>query len=102
MRGRHAMAERAARASQATALPSRDLLQPATRLLGRFGLHVLAVLIGVLLMLPFYWAVSSSLKHMTEVRQIPRSGGRTSPNGTTTPTSGRSASSPTGSGTASS
>jgi ABC-type glycerol-3-phosphate transport system permease component len=65
------MAERAARASQATALPSRDLLQPATRLLGRFGLHVLAVLIGVLLMLPFYWAVSSSLKHMTEVRQIP-------------------------------
>src|SRR5688572_19600777 len=71
MRGRLAMAERVASASQAGAVSSRHLLQPATRLLGRFGLHILAVLIGAMLMLPFYWAVSSSLKHLTEVRQIP-------------------------------
>jgi ABC-type glycerol-3-phosphate transport system permease component len=37
----------------------------------RFGLHLIAVLLGIVLMLPFYWAVIGSLKQMTEVRQIP-------------------------------
>jgi len=37
----------------------------------RFSLHVLAILLGFILMLPFYWAVIGSLKQMTEVRQIP-------------------------------
>ena len=40
-------------------------------MLRRYGLHVLAVLLGIVLMLPFYWAVISSLKMGTEVRQIP-------------------------------
>ena len=43
----------------------------ATGLVRRFGLHVIAVLLGIILMLPFYWAVIGSLKQMTEVRQIP-------------------------------
>jgi ABC-type glycerol-3-phosphate transport system permease component len=38
---------------------------------GRLGLYAVAVLLGIVLMLPFYWAVISSLKQMTEVRQIP-------------------------------
>ena len=62
---------RVARASRAVPLTTGDALAPARRLLGRFGLHILAVLVGIILMMPFYWAVSSSLKHMTEVRQIP-------------------------------
>jgi ABC-type glycerol-3-phosphate transport system permease component len=65
------MAEQAARSRDAVALPSRDLLLPATRLLSRFGLHLVAILLGILLMLPFYWALSSSLKVMEEVRLIP-------------------------------
>jgi ABC-type glycerol-3-phosphate transport system permease component len=66
------MAERVARASGVVVPTSKSSLLPiVTRLLGRFGLHVIAVLLGIMLMLPFYWAVSSSLKHMTEVRQIP-------------------------------
>jgi ABC-type glycerol-3-phosphate transport system permease component len=43
----------------------------ARRLLGRFGLHVLAIVIGAALMLPLVWAVTSSLKQAQEVRQIP-------------------------------
>jgi ABC-type glycerol-3-phosphate transport system permease component len=61
----------AARATRAVPLTTPDILLPATRLLGRFGLHILAVLLGILLMLPFYWAFASSLKQMHEVRQIP-------------------------------
>jgi ABC-type glycerol-3-phosphate transport system permease component len=41
------------------------------RVVRRCGLHIIAVAIGVVLMLPFYWAVISSLKQMNEVRQIP-------------------------------
>jgi multiple sugar transport system permease protein len=41
------------------------------QLVRRFGLHVLAVALGIVLMLPFYWAAISSLKRVTEVRQIP-------------------------------
>ncbi|MBV9326213.1 MAG: carbohydrate ABC transporter permease [Chloroflexi bacterium] len=37
----------------------------------RFGLHAIAIMLGVVLMLPFYWALIGSLKQMTEVRQIP-------------------------------
>ena len=44
---------------------------PTSHLVRRFGLHVLAIGLGVILMLPFYWAVIGSLKQMTEVRQIP-------------------------------
>jgi multiple sugar transport system permease protein len=40
-------------------------------LLRRYGLHLIAIVLGVVLMLPFYWAVVSSLKMGTEVRQIP-------------------------------
>ncbi|MFN8522191.1 MAG: carbohydrate ABC transporter permease [Chloroflexota bacterium] len=40
-------------------------------LVGRLGLHALAIVVGFILMLPFYWAVSSSLKQMHEVRLIP-------------------------------
>jgi ABC-type glycerol-3-phosphate transport system permease component len=41
------------------------------RLLGRFGLHLLAILIGAALALPLFWAVTSSLKQAHEVRQMP-------------------------------
>ena len=44
---------------------------PIGAVLPRFGLHVLAVLVGILLMLPFYWALISSLKEAQEVRHIP-------------------------------
>jgi ABC-type glycerol-3-phosphate transport system permease component len=40
-------------------------------LLRRYGLHLIAIMIGIVLMLPFYWAVISSLKLGTEVREIP-------------------------------
>jgi multiple sugar transport system permease protein len=42
-----------------------------SRLAPRFGLHAIAILLGILLMVPFYWAIISSLKQMNEVRQIP-------------------------------
>src|SRR5436190_20083880 len=37
----------------------------------RFAFQVLAVLLGIVLMLPFYWALISSLKEAQEVRHIP-------------------------------
>jgi ABC-type glycerol-3-phosphate transport system permease component len=43
----------------------------ALKLLRRFGLHAIAIAIGIILMLPFYWALISSLKQVHEVRQIP-------------------------------
>lgn len=67
------MAQRAAhvdRTTQRTKASSDTVLQ-AVKLLQRFGLHLLAVLLGILLMLPFYWAISSSLKQVHEVRLIP-------------------------------
>jgi ABC-type glycerol-3-phosphate transport system permease component len=45
--------------------------KPRMWLVRRFGLHLLAVLLGIVLMLPFYWALIGSLKQMMEVRQIP-------------------------------
>jgi multiple sugar transport system permease protein len=44
---------------------------PVGAVLPRFGLHLLAVLLGIALMLPFYWALISSLKEGPEVRHIP-------------------------------
>ena len=40
-------------------------------MLRRFGLHLIAISLGVSLMLPFFWTISSSLKEAHEVRIIP-------------------------------
>src|SRR6185295_3760624 len=40
-------------------------------LLRRIGLHLLAILVGAALVLPLFWAISSSLKAAHEVRQLP-------------------------------
>jgi multiple sugar transport system permease protein len=65
------MADRAVTAGHAApSTGSRPSIRP-TYLLGRFGLHTVAILIGIILMLPFYWALASSLKQVQEVRQIP-------------------------------
>jgi ABC-type glycerol-3-phosphate transport system permease component len=51
---------------------ARSVLSPITRLLFvRFGLHLLAILLGTAIALPLFWALSSSLKQAHEVRQIP-------------------------------
>ena len=55
----------------ASARSFRDVLGRAPALLRRYGLHIIAILLGIVLMLPFYWAVISSLKQGTEVREIP-------------------------------
>jgi len=65
------MADQAVTAGHAVpSTGSRPAIRP-TYLLRRFGLHLIAILIGIILMLPFYWAVASSLKQVQEVRQIP-------------------------------
>jgi multiple sugar transport system permease protein len=38
---------------------------------GRFGLHALAIVLSVVLMGPFVWAILSSLKPDTEIKQLP-------------------------------
>ena len=38
---------------------------------GRIVLYLLAIVLGVVLMIPFYWAVIGSIKQMNEVRTIP-------------------------------
>jgi len=58
--------DRAVSRSAGAVLPA-----PAAKFLRRFGLHLIAILIGLILMMPFYWAVTSSLKQVQEVRQIP-------------------------------
>ena len=67
------MVEQAASLHVGSARPreSRNTRMLGFRLARRFGLHLIAVLLGILLMLPFYWALIGSLKQMTEVRQIP-------------------------------
>jgi ABC-type glycerol-3-phosphate transport system permease component len=50
---------------------SREVRLRASRFGGRFFLYVVAVLLGIVLMVPFYWALIGSLKQSTEVRQIP-------------------------------
>jgi ABC-type glycerol-3-phosphate transport system permease component len=65
------MAQHAAQVGRVPARSSADALRPARKLFGRFGLHLIAILLGIILLLPFYWALSSSLKQMHEVRQIP-------------------------------
>jgi ABC-type glycerol-3-phosphate transport system permease component len=58
-------------ASPAAASADRRRPKPALWLVRRFGLHLLAVVLGVILMLPFFWAAIGSLKQVQEVRQIP-------------------------------
>src|SRR5215203_1675822 len=71
MLGRDAMAEHAAQASSPATSTSRNTTARVGHFAGRSGLHVLAILLGLILMLPFFWAISSSLKQIHEVRQIP-------------------------------
>jgi multiple sugar transport system permease protein/sn-glycerol 3-phosphate transport system permease protein len=58
-------------AAATTRRRSRSLRQAVPQLARRFGLHGVAIALGIVLMLPFYWALVSSLKQGTEVRQIP-------------------------------
>jgi multiple sugar transport system permease protein len=53
------------------ARPARRARHPTSWIFKRFGLHIIAILLGIILMLPFYWALIGSLKQMHEVRQIP-------------------------------
>jgi multiple sugar transport system permease protein len=65
------MAQNAARVDRSTPRSSADAFAPVAALLRRFGLHLIAILIGVILMLPFFWALSGSLKQAQEVRAVP-------------------------------
>jgi multiple sugar transport system permease protein len=65
------MAQHAARVDRVPGRSSTDALLPAVNRLSRLGLHFVAVLIGIMLMLPFFWALSGSLKQVQEIRQIP-------------------------------
>ena len=65
------MAQQIVQVDHASTRSSARSMPTARKLLGRFGLHLVAILLGIILLLPFYWAVSSSLKQMNEVRQIP-------------------------------
>jgi len=69
------MAQEVARLERAVVAPPVGVyaraLPRARWLLGRFGLHLLAIVIGAVLMLPLFWAVTSSLKAAHEVRQLP-------------------------------
>jgi multiple sugar transport system permease protein len=64
------MADRAVTVGRAATPTSAAGIRPAY-LLSRFALHLMAVLLGLMLLLPFYWALASSLKQVQEVRQIP-------------------------------
>lgn len=55
----------------ATVQTSRRTRPVSMHLVGRIALYAIAVGLGILLMLPFYWALIGSLKQITEVRQIP-------------------------------
>jgi ABC-type glycerol-3-phosphate transport system permease component len=66
------MAEHAARASGAVTSTSQDTAARVGWLVGRGVLHLAAIMLGFTLMVPFYWAVISSLKQVHEVRQIPQ------------------------------
>jgi multiple sugar transport system permease protein len=56
---------------QASPRTMRDSWRRVSTKLRRYGLHIIAIALGIVLMLPFYWAVISSLKMGTEVREIP-------------------------------
>ena len=60
-----------ARAGATVKRPWRIAGLPLGAVLPRSGLHIIAVLLGIILMLPFYWAAISSLKEVQEVRRIP-------------------------------
>jgi len=59
-----------ARAGMTAKQPLRVAGLPVGAILPRSGLHLIAVLLGIVLMLPFYWALISSLKEGPEVRHI--------------------------------
>jgi ABC-type glycerol-3-phosphate transport system permease component len=65
------MAQHVARVDRTAPRTSADALVPALKLLRRSGLHLTAVILGILLMLPFYWSLASSLKQVQEVRLVP-------------------------------
>jgi ABC-type glycerol-3-phosphate transport system permease component len=50
---------------------ARSSAAQARYLLGRFGLHAVALVLTVVLMGPFVWAILSSLKPDTEIKQLP-------------------------------
>lgn len=54
----------------AAAVPRRP--SPRRRLpVGRVALYTTAILLGIILMVPFFWAVDSSLKPVEEIRLVP-------------------------------
>ncbi len=65
------MAEQVARAPGAVTSTSQNTAYKTRRLIGRGTLHLIAIVLAIVLMLPFYWAIVSSLKQVQEVRQIP-------------------------------
>ncbi|MCC6626970.1 MAG: carbohydrate ABC transporter permease [Chloroflexi bacterium] len=65
------MAEQAAHASTPAASTSKNTIARVGYAVSRSSLHIAAVLLGLVLMLPFAWAISSSLKQVHEIRQIP-------------------------------
>jgi multiple sugar transport system permease protein len=69
-RGGEVMA-RPAEASQASSRSIRSTGALVRYLTGRGILHAVAVIVGVLLMIPYAWAAISSLKPASEVRRIP-------------------------------
>jgi multiple sugar transport system permease protein len=63
-----------ARPAVASAVEHRSTRSQSAQLrwfLGRFGLHALAIALSVVLMGPFVWAILSSLKPDTEIKQLP-------------------------------
>lgn len=65
------MAYRVEQAPRAIAGRTTDRAWQVRWFLGRFGLHLTCIVLGIMLMLPFYWAVVSSLKTAAEVRALP-------------------------------
>lgn len=66
------MAEQVVRTGNTAASTAQNTSARLGQQVTRVGLHICAILLGLTLMLPFYWAVISSLKQVHEVRQIPQ------------------------------
>jgi ABC-type glycerol-3-phosphate transport system permease component len=59
-------------ATQTYAVPqARRHSQRAGPRLGRASLYTIAILLGIVLMIPFFWAIDSSLKPVEEIRLVP-------------------------------
>jgi ABC-type glycerol-3-phosphate transport system permease component len=65
------MARSAATISPIRAGTVRDRSLQAASILRRSGLHLIAIILGGLLMIPFVWAAISSLKPVEEIRVLP-------------------------------